>query len=142
VIPLASIRAQASHSANRLRLLFDGDRDSRWLTGAPQSGHEWVRLDLDRSRDVRVIRMQLGTRSFGDYPRDLAIEAVEDSGTRTLFRGSVLPQLARGVIAGGEYPFIEIVLPSNHARALRLRQLGTTPTLFWSIHELQLLESS
>ena len=72
---------------------------------------------------------------------DLAIEVVEDSGARTLFRGSVLPQLARGVIADGEHPFIEIVLTSNQARALRLRQLGTTRTFFWSIHELQLLES-
>jgi hypothetical protein len=140
VIPLASIRAQASHSADRLPLMFDGDSDSRWLTGAHQSGDEWIQLELDRSRDVRVVRMQVGARSFGDYPRDLAIEAVEDTGTRTLFRGSVLPQLARGVIADGEHPFVEIVLPSNHARVLRLRQLGTTRTFFWSIHELELLE--
>ena len=140
VIPFASIRAQASHSADRLPLLSDGDPDSRWLSGAHQSGDEWVQLELDRSRDVRVVRMQLGARSFGDYPRDLAIDAVEDSGTRTLFRGSVLPLLARGVIADGEHPFIEIVLPPNHARALRLRQLGTTRRFFWSIHELLLLE--
>jgi hypothetical protein len=139
-IPLATIRAQASHSADRLPSLFDGDPDSRWLTGAHQSGGEWLQLDLDRSRDVGVLRMQLAVRSFGDYPRDLAIEAVEDSGTRTLFRGSVLPMLARGVIADGEYPVIEIVLPRNHARALRLRQLAATRTFFWSIHELQLLE--
>jgi hypothetical protein len=139
-IPFANIRVQASHSADRLPALFDGDPDSRWLTGAHQSGGEWLQLDLDRSRDVGVIRMQLAERSFGDYPRDLAIEAVEDSGTRTLFRGSVLPMLARGVIADGEYPVIEIALPLNHARALRLRQLATTRTFFWSIHELQLLE--
>ena len=86
--------------------------------------------------------MQLGARSFGDYPRELAIEAVEDTGVRTLFRGSVLPQLAVGLIADGEHPFIDIVLPVNRARALRLRQLGTTRTFFWSIHELQLLEGS
>jgi hypothetical protein len=140
VIPFANIRAQSSHSADRLPLLFDNDPDSRWLTGAPQSGDEWLQLDLDRSRDVGVIRLQLGMRSFGDYPRDLAIDAVEDAGTRTLFRGSVLPQFARAVIANGEYPSIEIVLPSNHARSLRLRQLGTTRRFFWSIHGLQLLE--
>ena len=139
-IPLATIRVQASHSADRLSSLFDGDPDSRWLTGTHQSGDEWLQLDLDRSRDVGVIRMQLAARSFGDYPRELAVEAVEDAGTRTLFRGSVLPMLARGVIADGEYPVIEIVLPLNHARSLRLRQLATTRTFFWSIHELQLLE--
>jgi hypothetical protein len=142
VISPANIRAQASHSTDRLPLLFDKDPDSRWLSGRRQSGEEWVQLDLDRPRNVRVVRMQLGARSFGDYARDLAIDAVEDSGVRTLFRGSLLPQLAAGLIANGEYPFIDIVLPVNQARALRLRQLGTTRTFFWSIHELQLLEGS
>ena len=49
---------------------------------------------------------------------------------------------ARGVIADGEYPFIDVVLPENHAGALRLRQLGTKNLFFWSIHELRLLERS
>ncbi len=87
-----------------------------------------------------MVRIQLARRSFGDYPRELAIDAIEASGTRTLFRGSVLPQFARGIIAEGAYPVLEIVLPPNRARTLRLRQLGSAHAFFWSIHELSLLE--
>lgn len=140
-VPAAAIAASASAANDRLAFLFDGDVDSRWLTGGPQSGVEWLDLQLDRPRDVRVVRLQLGRRSFGDYPRELAIDVREDGGvTRTVFRGSVLPMLARGIVADGEYPFVDIVLPANWARALRLRQLGAANRFFWSIHELRLLE--
>lgn len=137
-IPASALRVTASHSSDRLPQLFDADPDSRWISAHPQSGDEWIHVELDRPRDVRVVRMQLGVRSFGDYPRDLEIEAQEASGSRTLFRGTVLPHFARGLIIDGDYPWIEIVLPSNDARAIRLRQLGTARTFFWSIHELRL----
>ncbi len=139
-VPLPSMRASASAGNDRLPLLFDGNVDSRWLTGARQSGIEWLALELDRPRDVRVVRLRLGARSFGDYPRDLAVDVIEGGESRTVFLGSVLPMFARGLIAGDEYPFIDIVLPENHAGALRLRQLGSANRFFWSIHELRLLE--
>jgi hypothetical protein len=140
-VPVSAVRAHASAGSDRLPFLFDGDVDSRWLTGGSQSGTEWLEIALDRPRDVRMVRLQLGARSFGDYPRDLAVDAVEDAGAeRRLYRGSVLPSFARGLIARPEYPFIDVMLPANHARALRLRQLGTTHSFYWSIHELQLLE--
>jgi hypothetical protein len=140
VVPPPSIHAKSSQSPDRLPLLFDGDRDTRWISGGRQSGDEAIELDFDRARDVRVLRLQMGLRSFGDYPRDLAIEAVEANGVRSLFRGSILPHMARAIVVDGEYPFIEIVLPANAARALRIRQVGATHLFFWSIHELQLLE--
>jgi hypothetical protein len=139
-VPSASIAARASASPERVRFLFDEDRDTRWLSARPQSGNEWLQLDLDRPRDIQLVRLQVATRSFGDYPRDLAIDAVDETGSHPLFRGSALPHLARGIIADGAYPFIDIVLPPNSARSLRLSQRGATQTFFWSIHELQLLE--
>jgi hypothetical protein len=139
-MPSKVIALRASASPERVRLLFDDDRDSRWLSAGPQSGNEWLQIDLDRARDIEVVRLQVGKRSFGDYPRHLAIDVVDNAGSRSVFEGSVLPHLARGIIADGDYPFIDIVLPPNSARGLRLSQRGTTQTFFWSIHELQLLE--
>ena len=139
-IPSSAIRAHASHSPERLPLLFDGDRDTRWLSGEPQTGHEWIELELDAARNVSEVRMQTAERSFADYPRELAIEAVEAGGDRTLFRGSVLPQFGRGLRGNLSYPSIDIRLPDNQARVIRLRQLGATDQLFWSIHELELRE--
>ena len=141
-IPPSTVSARASHGAERLPLLFDGDLDTRWLSGGRQSGNEWLELDLAGEHDVAALRIQVGERSFGDYPRELAIEAVEDSGRRTLFRGSVLPHFARALIVRSDYPVMEIVLPPNRARMLRVRQLGSTGRFFWSIHELQLLARS
>jgi hypothetical protein len=140
LVPSGAITVHASDSEDRLPLLFDGDRDSRWLSARPQSGNEWLTLELNRARDVRLVRMQLGTRSFGDYPRDLAIDAVDGTTTQHLFRGSVLPELARGIIADGDYPFIDIVLRANETKTLRFSQRGSAHTFFWSIHELQLFE--
>jgi len=139
-IPHTAMRTRSSHSPDRLPLLFDGNRDSRWLSAGRQTGREWIEIELDGPRDVGHVRMQTAERSFGDYPRELTIEAVEPAGTRTLFSGSVLPAFARGFLVDHAYPIMDVVLPPNRARVIRLRQGGTTDELFWSIHELQLLE--
>jgi len=139
-IPHTAMRARSSHSPDRLPLLFDGVRDSRWLSGGRQTGREWIEIELDGPRDVGHVRMQTAERSFGDYPRELTIQAVEPAGTRTLFSGSVLPHFARGFLVDHAYPILDVPLPPNRARVIRLQQGGVTDELFWSIHELELLE--
>jgi hypothetical protein len=138
ILPSA-MHAEASHSPDRLPFLFDGDPDSRWLSGPPQSGDEWISLRFDRTRNVAAIRLQIAERSYGDYPRELAIDSIDDRST-TLFRGSVLPALALGLLADGRYPVITLPLPPNRSRELRLRQLGKAGRFFWSIHELEVWE--
>ena len=139
-VPASAIHASASQSSDRLPLLFDGNRDTRWLTGARQTGREWIELAFDAPRRVAAVRMQTAERSFGDYPRELAIDVLEEGGSRTVFRGSVLVAFGRGLAASEKYPTIEIPLPDNRATGLRLRQLGLTDSLYWSIHELEILE--
>lgn len=139
-LPASAFRAQASRASDRLPFLFDDDPDSRWLTGAHQSGDEWIQADFDRPRDVRRVRLQMAARSLGDYPRELAIDVVEDGATRAVMHGSVLAQYARSLVADGNYPIIDLVLPPNRSTSLRVRQLGATRTAFWSVHELQLWE--
>jgi len=139
-ISAATIRTQASHSADRLPFLFDGDADTRWLSGLPQQGDEWISVAFDRPRDVSAIRIRMAERSAGDYPRELAVDAVGDTGTETVFRGSVLPAFMRGILVDGTYPAIDLTLPPNRSLMVRLRQLGSAGRFFWSIHELQLWE--
>jgi len=138
--PASAMQARASHSPDRLPLLFDGDRDTRWLTGAPQDGSEWIEVRFDAPRNVAIVRMQTAERSFGDYPRELAIDSIGADGERTLFRGSILPPFARGFLARHTYPEIDIVLPDNRSQSLRIRQLGRTDRMFWSIHGLEMFE--
>jgi hypothetical protein len=137
----ASFVATTSHASDRLQRAFDGDIETRWLTGERQSGAEWIDIAFDRPRDIAGVRILTGDRSIGDYPRELVVEVVNGPGApRTLYRGTVVQQLARGLVADPQRGPIDIPLPPNQASHLRLRQVGRTRIWYWSIDELILLE--
>lgn len=139
-LPTARLRATASHSPERLEQAFDSDRDSRWLTGSAQAGDEWIEIRFDRPIDLAGVRILMARRSYGDYPRGLTIESIAGDGTRkTLREGPVLMEFAKGILADGAYPAIDLELPANSSAAVRLRQTGTVRTWFWSVHEIQVL---
>ena len=133
----ADFRADASDGVDRLPMAFDHDGDTRWLTGRPQRGDEWIALRFDRPRDVARIEIETAPRSFGDYPRELAIESTAEDGTTSVFaQGSMLVPFGKALAKGGPSPAIVITLPSNRTRTLTIRQTGRTRRWFWSVHEL------
>ena len=135
------LRVTASQAPERVPALTDGNPDTRWLTGRPQDGSEWIRIDFDRPATVARLQIRMARRSYGDYPRDLQIDAIEPSGqVATLFAGDVILPFMRAVIADGAYPAIDLTLPPHEAVALVIRQRGVTRTWFWSVHELALWE--
>ena len=137
----ASFVATSSHASDRLSRAFDGDIETRWVTGERQSGDEWIDIAFDHPRDVARVRILTGDRSIGDYPRELVVEAVEGAGApRTLYRGTIVQQLARGLIVDPRRGPIDIPLPPNQASHLRIRQVGRTRIWFWSVDELMLFE--
>jgi len=130
-------RASASDSSDRLSLALDRDVDTRWLTGRPQNGDEWITIAFDRTRDVSAIELQTASRSFGDYPRELEVESVGEDGSRTvLYRSPMLIPYGRTLAQSGSQPALVVSLPGNHTRTLTIRQTGRTRRWFWSIHEL------
>jgi hypothetical protein len=133
--------ANASDAADRLPLAFDDDGDTRWLTGRPQNGDEWISIDFDRTRDVSAIELQTASRSFGDYPRELLIESIgEDSARTVLYRSPMLVPYGRTLAQGKPQPSLVVNLPANRTRRLTIRQTGHTRRWFWSIHELGIFE--
>ena len=137
-IPAVEFTLAASHNVERLPLLVDGDRSTRWLTGVRQQGGEWVEIRFTAPRDVARVRIEIDRRSQGDYPRGLAVDVSLDGGAwTTLFGGGILPLLGPGFATRPARPAIDIALPPNEARMLRLRTLGQTRVWFWSIHELR-----
>jgi hypothetical protein len=137
----ADFHADASDAADRLPLAFDGDGDTRWLTGRPQNGDEWIRIRFDRARDVSRIELQTASRSFGDYPRELLVESASEDGARSvLYQGPMLVPYGRALAKGAPQPAIVVSLPSNRTRTLTIRQTGHTHRWFWSVHELGLWE--
>ncbi|MFI5178440.1 MAG: hypothetical protein ACHQO8_07755 [Vicinamibacterales bacterium] len=138
---LADFHADASDAADRVPMLFDGDGDTRWLTGRPQAGDEWIRIRFDRPRDVSRIELQTASRSFGDYPRELTIDSAGDEGgSATLFRSPMLIPFGRVLATGNPQPALVVSLPPNRTRTLTIRQTGRTRRWFWSVHELELFE--
>ena len=135
------VRADASDAVERLPLAFDNDGDTRWLTGRPQNGDEWISLQFDRSRDVARIEIATAARSFGDYPRELIVEGTDESGARSvLYQGRMLVPYGRALAQGGPRPALTIDLPPNRSRTLTIRQVGRTRRWFWAIHELGIYE--
>ena len=130
-----------SDGADRAALLFDGDPDTRWLTGRPQSGDEWIRITFDRPCDVSRLELQVTSRSFGDYPRELTIDALDARGvTTTLFHAPMLVPFGRALATGSAQPALTVSLPSNRTRTLTIRQTGRARRWFWSVHELAMFE--
>jgi len=142
-IPQATFRLSASHNPGALAAVVDGNPATRWLSGAPQDGTEWIRVDFDRPRRPAFLRIAMDRRSYGDYPRRLEIEGTTDGTTFTpLVTGqSVLVPFGLSLVELPVTPRIDLALPRVEVKALRLRQTGRTPRQwYWSVHEIQLWE--
>jgi hypothetical protein len=138
-IPARELSVSASESADRIRNLFDGNRDTRWMAGmAGQDGSSWLRIQLPRRVDVARVEIQIAERSINDYPRVLRIEGEDAAGRpQVLYDDSPYPELAAAIVRDGRYPPLVISLPHNDTAVLWLRQ--TAPVrAWWSIHELRL----
>jgi len=141
-IPQSALRLSASHNSAALAAMVDGNDATRWLSGTPQDGSEWIAIAFDRVRRPSFMRLVMDRRSFGDYPRRLEIEASTDGRTFTpLFAGSVLTPLALSLVEQPVRPRIDLPLPPTDATLLRVRQTGATPRRwFWSVHEIRVWE--
>jgi hypothetical protein len=139
-IPPQAFTVTASLGASRIPLLFDGDPDTRWLTGRNQRGDEWIRIAFAAPRDVAGVRLETAERSFGDYPRGLTITSENRGQAQVLYAGSPLGVLMKGLLREPRRAPIDIPLPPNRTVALTLRQTGQTRTWYWSIHELAIWE--
>jgi hypothetical protein len=138
---LSDFHADASDAADRLPLAFDGDAETRWLTGRQQNGDEWISLRFGHSRDISRLELQTASRSFGDYPRELVVESADDAGAPSvLYQGAMLVPFGRALAQGGPHPVLAISLPSNRTRTLTIRQTGRARRWFWSVHELGVWE--
>lgn len=127
---------RSSHGADRLRRLVDGDPGTRWFTGEPQTGFEWIEVRLREDTDIERLTFETAPRSAVDYPRHLIVESTDASGsTRVLFDAGVVDRTIRALAIDEQRIVVPIDLPANRTRTLRIRQTGSSRA-WWSIHEL------
>jgi len=122
--------------------MVDGNPRTRWLSGSPQDGTEWIEVGLASTLPVTGVRLLLTGRSLNDYPRTLAVDVWSSDGRmETVVASSVLPQLGAGLRAAPARPAIELRWPPRPVRMLRLRQTGRSARWYWSVHELDVLSA-
>jgi len=135
-----TLELHASGHEERLPLLFDGDIDTRWISGDPQDGGEWIEIRFPREVDLARVRFETAPRSVTDYPRRLVIDSADKGGAaRTLFEGGVTDRLIASLAIDELHAPVTIDLPSNRTATLRIGQAGRGTT-WWAIHELRLWE--
>jgi hypothetical protein len=131
---------RASHQAARLPLIFDGNLDTRWMTGERQAGTEWVEVRLPRPADLRRLEMVGAGRTLLDYPQHLSIDSTDPAGaSQSLFDDGVVDRYVESVAFNDLHPSITLKLPRNQTVMLRIGQTGRGAS-WWSIHELKLWE--
>jgi len=141
-LPAGALRVSASREPGRAARAADGDPATRWATARPQAAGDWVRVDLDRPRTVRAVR--LWTPYASDSPRGLALEV---SGDGITWRPVGAARATEGPLRwGGTVPLrdgvtgVRLDFAPVRAAALRLTLTAGDPVFDWSIHELTVYE--
>ena len=79
-----TLHVTSSDAGDRIPQMFDGDAGTRWFIDRPQDGRMWIRIDLDRPRDVSRIgprngvaqRRRLPARSDDRAHQRITVSAV------------------------------------------------------------------
>jgi glucosylceramidase len=105
---------------------FDGVATTRWASGkAPQYGDEWFRLDLGQAVSISQVWL---TATNGDHPSAWELDLSTDDASYTA--------VARGLGAD----VTKMAFPTQAARYVRIRQIGSGYDHWWSINELTVFQ--
>ncbi len=110
-------------------LAIDGDRETRYTTGSSQTPGQWFLVELPQPALLCGLTLDAGS-SHSDYPRGYKVELSLDG---VHWGKPVATGKGAGVITSVEFA------PAS-AKFVRITQTGSVNGLFWSIHELNLLQ--
>jgi len=123
----------ASDNSESAYQAIDGDGETRWGTGRPQS--EGMRFAVQfSSRNIRGVRYELG-RWHHDYPRALTVEVVpENGGVKVLCEVKDFHAIRHFLNKSSSIMFF---FEEVKASKVVLTQRGAHPILDWSVAELE-----
>jgi hypothetical protein len=114
----------------------DGTLATRWSSGKPQAGDEWVQVDFGTNVKLNKLLLEawdaaLGCGGADDHPRHLVVRV---SNTANDLAAPVATE------ADGTLDLTTIELPeAAEGRYLLLSQTGTASPSWWSIAELEVM---
>ncbi len=123
----------SSHNANDLARAIDGNPETRWDTHTPQVPGMWVQIELPQVTNVAGLELDTAT-SRGDWPRGWKIELSQDG-----------QHWDKPVLEGRseKTSTTEFMFPKpGSAKFIRITDTGSVKGLYWSIHELDVLEAA
>ncbi|MUG68452.1 coagulation factor 5/8 type domain protein [Paenibacillus campinasensis] len=126
-LPGWTVTASSSADEERPSHMLDGDIHTRWTSGQPQAGGEWLEIDLGTAHTFDTVILDPGG-STDDYPRSYKVYVSEDS-------QSWGDAVASGA---GEPGMLEMTLPPQTARYIRIVQTGESDK-WWSVAELSVV---
>ena len=124
-----SWKVSASHVSDRAARAIDGKPETRYETGVEQVPGMWFQIELPQETIVSGIFLDAAS-SARDYPRGYKVDVSNDGQHWT-------ESIATGK---GNARTTEIIFAPVKTKFIRITQTGTARGLFWSIHEMQLLQ--
>lgn len=120
----------ASHNPNDLAKSIDGNPETRWDTHTPQVPGMWLQIELPKAADMAGLVLDTA-KSRNDWPRGWKIELSQDGKT-----------WEKPVLEGKSPTSVtEFMFPkATKAKFIRITDTGSVGGLYWSIHELDVLE--
>jgi hypothetical protein len=130
----SDIQASASVDDTEARLAIDGKLATRWHTG-PQRAGDYFQLDFGAIRRVRGVSLMLGEFSR-DYPRGYRVEASLDGEHWSRLAQRERADLPLHAFLRPKRLSLDIWFPPTPCRYLRVTNLGSDPSIYWSIAEI------
>jgi mono/diheme cytochrome c family protein len=119
----------ASHKSAAAAAAIDGKLTTRFDTGTSQVPGMWFQIEMPEEKVVAGLHLD-SALSPRDYPRGYKVELSSDGQT-----------WGAPVASGqGTGPLTEITFAPARAKFIRITQTGSVNGLFWSIHELEVLQ--
>ncbi len=113
------------------RAAFDGNLATRWCTGRGQKEGDQFTLDLAATQTVSELILD-SSPSVNDYPRGYLVEVSTDGATWREVAKAGREEADRAQ----QKAVLRIAFGATPARFIRITDLGSEDTWFWSIHEL------
>ena len=122
-----SLKATASLNGGNAKNALDGNQGTRWDSGRPMKPDDWFVLDMGIESTVKGLT--LDTRgSTNDFPRGYEVYVSFDGGSW----GKPVVSSKKDAKLLEEIKFGQPI----RTRFIKIVQLGSSKSWFWSIHEL------
>ncbi|MES2596500.1 MAG: discoidin domain-containing protein [Verrucomicrobiota bacterium] len=120
----------SSHNPGDLTKSIDGNTETRWDTHTPQVPGMWLQIELPKALPMAGLILDTA-KSKNDWPRGWKIELSSDGKT---WDKPVLEGASSTTVTDFLFP------KTQTAKFIRITDTGTVKGLYWSIHELEVLE--